>query len=247
MHFNPVEEFAIKPIIHLPELFGIDMSIPKAVIVEWIAAALIFTFFFLAARRAKLVPKGIQNFAEIAVEFVRDGIVLEMMGPHGLPWFPLIATLFFFIVTSNLLGLIPGSFTATSNINVTATFAIMVFLIYHIAGVRAQGPIKYVKNLVPSGVPVFIAPFMFVIEIVSHLARPFSLAVRLFANMTAGHMVILTFLFLIINFQSFVIAPFPLGLALIMNTLELLFSFIQAFIFASLSAMYISGAVEAHH
>jgi len=241
-----LHHFHLHPIVEI-HLFGIDLSVTKAVIMMWIACGLTFAFLFLAGRKAKLVPSGFQNLIEALVEFLRTNLILETLGEKGLPWFPFIATLFFFILFCNLLGLVPGAFTATSNINVTATLAVIVFFCTQGAGVVKHGPIGYMKRFVPKGIPIFIVPIMVPIEIISQFAKPFSLAVRLFANMTAGHGVILVFLFMIIMFKSWFITAVPLLGVVIMSAFEIFVGFIQAYIFSILAAMYIAEAVEEAH
>lgn len=211
------------------------------------ACLIIFLIFFIASRRAKMIPSGLQNALEAMVDFLKIEVVFENIGPEGKTWLPFIVTLFFFILGTNLIGLIPGSFSATSNINVTATLAIIVFFSIQVQGVIKHGFFKYIKSWIPAGVPVFIGVFMFPIEFVGQIAKPFSLAIRLFANMFAGHVILGTFLFLIIEFKSYVIAPFPLALAVAMSGLEILFSFIQAYIFTILSSMYIGAAIHPEH
>lgn len=244
---DPLHHFHLHSIIHLPHIGPIDPSINIAVISMWVATALVFVLFFMASRKVSLVPKGIQNFVEVIVQFVRDDIVLTMMGKEGLPYLPFILTLFMFIWFSNLIGLVPGFFTPTSNIFVTGTLAVMVFFVTHIIGIVKHGPFKYFKGWVPHGVPKALAPALFIIEIPSAFAKPFSLAVRLFANMLAGHIALLIFLSLIIQFKSLIIAPAPVLGATIILTLELLFTSLQAYIFAMLSALYISDAVHGGH
>lgn len=245
-----LEEFELHPLIKL-NLFGIDLSINKAVLTMWAVVLVVFVSFMLArrllARRKSLIPTGIHNFLEVFIQFIKEDIILETMGKDGLPWLPFIGTLFFFILGSNLFGLIPGFFTPTSNINVTATLAVIVAVAVQGVGVSKHGLWGYIKGLVPSGVPLPMAIMMFPIEIVGQIAKPFSLAVRLFANMTAGHLALIVFLSLIIYFKSYIIAPFPLLGNMAMILLEILFSFIQAFIFTVLSAMYIGTAIQSQH
>lgn len=230
------------------KIFGIDMSINMVIITLWLAVFLAFAFIFLAGRRPKLVPGRLQSMGEYVVTFVKDGIVLETIGKEGLPWVPFLTTVFLFILFNNLLGLIPGLATPTSSIYLTATLALMVFLSVHIVGMVKHGPFKYWRAVVlPSGAPVWLA-FLFVpLELISTLAKPFSLMVRLFANMFAGHAVLLVFLGLILLYRSYLIAPFPLVLSVIVGALEIFFKFLQAYIFTILSAMYIGDAIHGGH
>ena len=241
-----LEHFELHPIVEI-HLLGIDMSITKAVIMMWIACALLLLLSVIATRRSRLIPSGLQNIMEVIINFLRNSLVVETMGKEGLPWFPFIATLFLFILTCNLLGLIPGSFTATSNINVTAALAIMVFLAVQGVGIYKHGPFKYLKGFIPSGIPLWILPIMIPIEIISQFAKPFSLAIRLFANMLAGHGVILVFLFLLLSLKSFIFALLPLTGVVVMSAFEIFVAAIQAYIFAILAALYISAAIHLEH
>jgi len=241
-----LHHFELHPIVEI-HVLGMDVSITKAVVMMWIACCLTFLFLVLGGRRAKLVPSGFQNFVEAIVDFLRSNIILATMGEAGLAWFPFIATLFFFVLFCNLLGLVPWGFTATSNINVTATLAIIVFFCTQGAGVAKHGFIGYLKKFVPKGVPLAILPIMVPIEIISQFAKPFSLAVRLFANMTAGHAVILVFLFMIIMFKSWAITAVPLIGVVVMSAFEIFVALIQAYIFSILAAMYIAEAVQEAH
>jgi len=241
-----LHHFELHPIVEI-HILGIDLSITKAVVMIWVACLLTFLLLTMAGRRTKLVPSGLQNLVEALVDFLRRNLILETIGEEGLAWFPFIATLFFFILFCNLLGLVPGAFTATSNINVTATLAVIVFLCTQAAGVSKHGLLGYFKKFVPKGIPLFVIPIMVPIEIISQFAKPFSLAVRLFANMTAGHAVILVFLFMIIMFKSWVIVAVPLIGVVIMSAFEIFVGFIQAYIFSILTAMYIAEAVQEAH
>ena len=235
---------------------GIDVSITNAVIAIWVASVLVFITMTMAGRIGRLVPKGLQNLMESLVSFSRQTLVVEILGEDGLAWFPFIATLFFFILFCNLLGLVPKMFTATSNINVTASLAVVVFLCTQGAGMLKHGIGGYCKTFVPKGMPrgplgLILIVFMVFVEFISQLARPFSLAVRLFANMTAGHLVILVFISMIFMFQGVLarifITPVSVVMAVVMMAFEIFVSVLQAFIFAILASIYISLAVHPEH
>ncbi len=243
---DPLHHFELHNIKEI-DLFGIDLSITQAVLWMWIAAGLVFIVLTFVAMTLKKYPKGLQNLVEVLVGFLRNELVINVMGEKGKPWFPLIATMFFFILSSNLLGLLPGSFTATANINVTASLAIIVFFLVQFAGIKNHGFVGYCKGFVPSGIPAWVLPIMIPIEIIGLFAKPFSLAVRLFANMMAGHMVILVFLSMIILFKSVIITPLPLIGVVIMMAFEIFVSLIQAYIFSILTASYIGGAIHMEH
>lgn len=239
------EEF--HTLVHI-KILGINMSINMMVITMWLAAILIIAFIFLARRKPKLVPSALQSIVEYAITFIRDNIVLEMMGKEGLPWVPFLTTIFLFILFNNLLGLIPGLATPSSSIYFTVTLALIIFFSVHITGIYKHGPVKYLGIVVlPRGAPIWLI-FLFVpLELISALAKPFSLTVRLFANMFAGHAVLLVFLGLILLYKSYLIAPFPLVLSVAVGLLEIFFKFLQAYIFTILSAMYIGDAIHGGH
>lgn len=238
----------LHPHVLIPLKIGnLDVSITNAVLMMWIACLLVFLTLYLAGRAGRLVPRGLQNLMESMVDYLRTNLIYETIGEKGMAWFPFIATLFFFILYCNLLGLIPKGFTATSNINVTASLAIVVFLCTQGAGIYKHGLLGYLRKFVPKGIPLWIIPLMVPIEIISQFAKPFSLAVRLFANMTAGHLVILVFLSMIIMFKSVIITPLPLAMAVVMMAFEIFVALIQAFIFSILASMYIAEAIHEEH
>lgn len=247
----------LQPHVIIPLKIGsIDISITNAVVSIWIASALVFLTLTLAGRIGRLIPRGLQNLMETLVSFARQSLILEVLGEEGMSWFPFIATLFFFILYCNLLGLVPKMFTATSNINVTASLAAVVFICTQGAGIVRHGLVGYGKTFIPKGMPrgimgKVLIGFMIIVEIISQLARPFSLAVRLFANMTAGHMVILVFISMIFMFQGFIakvfVTPMSVVMAVIMMAFEIFVSLLQAFIFAILASIYISLAVHPEH
>ena len=173
--------------------------------------------------------------------------VLSSGETDGRRFTPILATFFFFILTCNLMGMIPLFTTPTGNINVTAAMAIITFLTGQIMGIRNNGLVKHVKSLVPSGVPVMLIPLMFIIEIMGLLAKHFALIVRLFANMIAGHIVFFAFLGLIMIFKSVWISPLSVGFGVFVDLLEILVSFIQAYVFTILSALFIGMSVHPEH
>ena len=237
--------------VHLPHLhlFGLDLSITKHVVMIWLAAVLVsFTFIWMSRKRKKEdVPSGFANLLETIVIFVRDDIVYENFGETGKKFVPFFLTTFFFILTCNLLGMVPTAATTTSNISVTGALACISLITIVLSGSIANGPIKYLKSLIPSGVPILLMPLMAVIELMGLFAKPFALAVRLFANMTAGHAVILGILGLVIQFKSYIIAPFPILMVIGISLLEIFVAFLQAYIFTFLTAIFVSSAVHPHH
>lgn len=243
---DPLHHFELHPIVEI-KLGGLDLSITQPVLWMMIATVLTFGLMTFVAATLKRYPKGLQNLVEAIVHFLRKELVINVIGEEGKGWFPFVGTLFLFILSCNLLGLIPGSFTATSNINVTAGLAILVFFLVQGAGIKKYGFVGYFRAFIPKGIPSWILPIMLPIEFISLFAKPFSLAVRLFANMMAGHMVILVFLSMIILFKSVIITPLPVIGVVIMYAFEIFVALIQAYIFAVLTASYLSDALHMEH
>ncbi len=237
--------------IYLPqiELFGIDISITRHVVVMWFGAILLALIFFNVAKSYKksLVPKGSTNFWEVFIIFVRDEIAKPTIGKGYEGFLPYLLTAFFFILFGNFLGLIPFSATFTSNIAVTSVLAIFSFLVVQIGGIRHNGFFGYFKGLIPHGVPVFLLPIMLVVEVLGLFTKPFALAIRLFANLTAGHIVIYALISLIFVMQSYFISPVSIGMALFIYGLEILVALLQAYIFTMLSSLFIGMAVHQEH
>jgi F-type H+-transporting ATPase subunit a len=239
--------------------FSIDMSPTKHVVMLLIAAILCLVTLLIAARaqgrqqQAGKAPKGFANGIEALVLYLRQEVVMPNVGPHGDKYVPFILTLFFFILFANLLGLIPYGATATGNISVTATLAILAFISIEIAGMRTLGPIGYMKTIVywPSDQPLVmklaLTPLMTPIELAGKFTKPIALAIRLFANMTAGHIVVLALLGLIFSFGSYFIAPAPFLAALGIMLLEIFIGFLQAFVFALLTSVFIGLIREGAH
>jgi F-type H+-transporting ATPase subunit a len=239
---NPLHPFELHNLVPI-SLGGLDISINKAVIMMWVVVALVAVLMIKASSSRKLVPSKLQNVAEMVAEFIRT-IILDTMGHQGMKFFPLVATLFLFILFCNLIGLIPGSYTVTSQIAVTAAFAVAVYGLSVVLGFVLHG-VKFLGILVPPGTPGWLLPLMIPIELISQLARPISLAVRLFANMTAGH-VILGVLFGLAISGGLLIGWLPFVFTIAMNGLELGIAFIQAYIFTVLSCVYLGDAITLH-
>jgi F-type H+-transporting ATPase subunit a len=237
--------------IYLPhlQLLGLDISITRHVVFLWVVAALLIITFLIASRSYKksIIPHGLTNLIETIIIFVRDEIVKPSIG-HGYEKFlPYLLTAFFFILFSNLIGLIPWTATVTSNIAVTATLAALTFITTQIGGIIHHGPIGYFKGLIPPGMPAALLPLIVLVEVFGLFTKPFALCIRLFANMTAGHVVILSLIGLIFIMKTFFIAPVSIGFALFIYFLELLVALIQAYIFTMLSSLFIGMAVHQDH
>ncbi len=227
------------------ELFGIDLSITKHVVFLWLAAViLVMTLSFIARKNLKnKVPRGLGNLVEVFVVFVRDEIVIPNMGKGGVKYLPYLLTNFFFILLMNLLGLIPYGASATGNISVTAGLAIIAFLMIQISAIRAQGLGHYLAHLT-GGVHWTLWPIMIPIEVLGLFTKPFALCIRLFANMTGGHIVILALIGLIFIFKSFMVAPVSVAFALGIYMLELFVSFLQAYIFTMLTSLFMGLGMQ---
>ncbi|MCC9168448.1 F0F1 ATP synthase subunit A [Pontibacter harenae] len=224
-----------------------DLSITKNVASMFISVLLLFGIFFTIAGRYKKnpgkAPSGIQSFFEPIIIFVRDDIAKANIGPKYERYMPFLLTVFFFIWFNNLLGLMPGGANLTGNIAVTLVLASLTLLITVFSGNK-----NYWKHIFATpGVPGWLAPIMIPVELIGILTKPFSLMVRLFANITAGHIIILSLFSLIFIFQSVAVGPLSVAFATFMNFLELFVALLQAYIFTLLSAMYFGGAVEEHH
>jgi F-type H+-transporting ATPase subunit a len=245
------------PISHVtewPTLFGGDgpLAVNKVIILMWLSAAIAFTVMYLGGRKQALVPTGLQTVAESTVGFIEDGIVLETIGPDGLKYTPYLLTLFTFIFVCNIWEIVPGvQMPVNARIALPAFMAILVWLAYHYIGIKTQGPIKYLKSAtIPPGVPKAILPLVFLIELMGILVtRPLSLAVRLFANMIAGHLLLVTFAVLCqALFEATVVgAVAPFALLVFLSVFEILVAVLQAYIFTILAAVYIGGAMHPEH
>ncbi len=237
--------------VYLPhlQLFGLDISVTRHVVFMWLGAILLFIVMTRIAKayKSSVIPKGFTNFWEVFILFVRDEIARPTIGKGFEKFLPYLLTVFFFILFGNFLGLIPFSATFTSNISVTATMAIFTFLVFVFGGVRSNGVFGYFKGLIPHGVPIFLLPIMAVVELLGLFTKPFALAIRLFANMTAGHIVIYALISLIFVMQSIGWAGLAIPLALFIYMLEILVALIQAYIFTMLSSLFIGMAVHQDH
>jgi F-type H+-transporting ATPase subunit a len=227
----------------------------KVAAIYCFAAAATLLLFLVAGAKKQMVPRGIQNIAESSVDFVRNQIIMQTIGPDGMVYLPLLATMFFFIFFSNITEIIPGvQFPANARMAIPFVLALMVWFIYNIVGVFKQGPFHYLRNSVwPPDVPIVIKVLLVApIEFVSvFIVRPFSLAVRLFANMLAGHLILVTFAVLcaalwVVKWYV-VILPFSFGLLVGLTAFEILVSFLQAFIFTILTAVYIGSSMHPEH
>lgn len=242
MEESPLHQFELHNWIPM-SIGGFDISINKAVVFMWVVIALASVIMVMAGSSRKLVPGKLQSLAEMMVDFIRN-MIMDTMGKDGMRFFPLVATLFVFILFSNYIGLIPGTYTVTSQIIVTAVFSCLVYGLSLVVGFWLHG-IKFLGILVPPGTPGWLLPLMIPIEIISQLARPISLAVRLFANMTAGH-VMLAVLFSLTIGGGLLIGWLPFVFTVAIYGLEFGIAFIQAYIFTILTCVYLGDAFHLH-
>ncbi len=228
-------------------ILGIDLSITKHVLMMWIAAALVVFIFRYAFREQRIIPSGVANLFEAIVVFLRDEVVLPNMGEEGRQYLPYLLTVFFFILFCNLLGLIPFAATATGNVSVTAALATMSLIMIQVGGIREHGLKHHLQNFIPHGLPVWLLPIMIPVEIMGQFTKPFALCIRLFANMTAGHIVILSFLSMIFILKSLFVSPVSVFFALFISLLELFVAFLQAYIFTMLTSLFIGMSIHPQH
>ena len=236
-------QFEIKRLIPI-DLFGVDASFTNSSLFMVIAVGLITAFLFFAMGRRQLVPGRLQSMAELSYEYIAN-MVRENLGEEGMKYFPWVFTIFMFILTLNLLGMIPHSFTVTSHIIVTFAFAAMVWIVVTIIGFWRHG-VGFLRLFVPSGVPWWLLPIIVPIELISYFIRPISHSVRLFANMMAGHTMLKVFAGFVVGLGALGgWAPFAFVVAF--TGLEVVVAFLQALIFTVLTCIYLNDALHMHH
>ncbi len=226
---------------------GFDISITKHVVMLWISAAILVAVLVPALRRPKLIPTGVTNFFESIIVWLEGEVMRPFLGDHSRRYAPYLLTAFFFILVANLLGLVPGSATATGDISVTAALALLTFIMVQVAGIKNHGFWGYWKGLIPPNLPFPVLLIMIPVEIIGLMTKHFALAIRLFANMIAGHVVIFSFLLIIFTFKSWLVGGLTLGGLLFVSLLEVLIALIQAFVFTILSAVFIGMAIHQEH
>jgi len=240
---NPMHQFEIKRFVDL-EFLGVDASFTNASLFMVIAISLITFVTIWGMRGRALVPTRMQSIAELSYEFVAN-MVRDNVGSDGQKYFPLIFSLFMFVLFCNMLGMMPYSFTVTSHIIVTFALASLVFIGVTVIGFVKHG-IGFLKFFVPSGVPKALLPLLVVIEVISYLTRPISLSVRLFANMMAGHTMLKVFGAFVVGL-GFLGGWAPLAFMVAFTGLEIMVAFLQAYVFAILTCIYLNDALHMHH
>lgn len=243
---SPLEQFEIHTIIPI-QIGGADLSFTNSALWMVTATSVAIAFLALSMRRPALIPGRWQALAELSYEFIAN-MIRDNIGDEGRQYFPLIFSLFIFILFGNLLGLIPFSFTFTSHLAVTAALAVFVIVGVTMIGIVKHG-LHYFSFFVPQGVPALMLPLMIPIEIISYLSRPLSLSIRLFANMMAGHTMIKVFASFVfslgaVSFGIGGLAPLAMNVALV--GFEVLVAFLQAYVFTVLTCLYLNDALHLH-
>ncbi|MDR6431322.1 F0F1 ATP synthase subunit A [Brucella pseudogrignonensis] len=247
---GPIEQFAIKPIVELGTLGGQQIAFTNSALYMLLTVTIAAGFLFIASRRSKVVPGRLQSSAEMLYEFVSQTI-RENAGQHGMKFFPLVFSLFMFILAANLIGMFPYAFTVTSQLIVTFALAMLVFLTVTIYGLFKHG-FKFFRLFMPAGVPAILAPIIVPIELMSYISRPISHSVRLFAVMLAGHITLKVFAGFVVGLGSLgtmglLSSILPLAMTVALTALELLMAVIQAYVFTMLSCMYLNDALHPSH
>jgi F-type H+-transporting ATPase subunit a len=247
---DPIHQFEIHPIVKLGEIGGHEIAFTNSSLYMAITVVGIAALLVGASSSRALVPGRMQSVAELSYEFVANTIQTTA-GKEGMKFFPLVFTLFMFILVSNIIGLIPYTFTVTSHIIITASLALLVFLTVIVYGLYKHG-LKFFGLFVPSGIPIYILPLIVFIEVLSFLSRPISHSVRLFANMLAGHITLKVFASFVtllggLGIAGIVGATLPLLLVVALTALELLVAFLQAYVFTILTCIYLNDAIHPGH
>ena len=244
MASNPMQQFTVQRIGPEINIAGVDLSFTNASLFMVISATVIILFLFLGSKEKKIIPNKLQLIAEMSYTFVAK-MISDTAGSKARPYFPFIFSLFMFVLFCNMVGMLPYSFTVTSHIIVTFVLAAFIFIGVTIIGFIKHG-FGYLKLFVPSGVPAVLLPLIVVIEIISYLSRPISLSVRLFANMMAGHTMMKVFGGFVVSL-GIVGGWLPLSFSVALTGLEILVAFLQAYVFAILTCIYLNDALNLHH
>ena len=239
---SPVEQFELKPLIPI-EIGGVDLSFTNSALFMTAAVVLAGVFLTHSMRGRHLVPNRWQSMAELSYEFIAN-MVREQVGSDGRPYFPFIFALFMFILFGNLLGMVPYAYTFTSQIIVTFAMAMAVFIGVTVIAIVKHG-VHFLGFFFPAGAPIYMAPLLIPIEILSYLSRPISLSVRLFANMMAGHTMMKVFGGFVVALGVFGVAPMLVLIAL--TGFEILVAVLQAYVFTILTCIYLRDALHLHH
>jgi len=244
MALNPMHQFEVFRIGPEIKLGTVNLSFTNASLFMLISALSILFLLFIGSKKKLLIPTKVQLISEMSYSFVAK-MINETAGANAKNFFPFIFTLFMFVLFCNMVGMLPYSFTVTSHIIVTFVLAALIFVGVTIIGFVKHG-IKYLELFVPKGVPMLLLPLIIIIEIISYLSRPVSLSVRLFANMMAGHTMLKVFGGFVISL-GLLGGWLPLGFSVALTGLEVLVAFLQAYVFAILTCIYLNDALNLHH
>ncbi len=247
---DPVHQFAVNNIFDFGTIGGFHFTFTNSALFMVLTVALIAAFLLLATSSRAVVPGRLQALAEMSYEFVAN-MLRDAAGREGMKFFPLVFSLFMFVLFANLLGMVPYFFTVTSHIIVTFALALLVILTVIVYGFYKNG-LKFLKLFVPEGVPGYLIPLVGLIEVISFLSRPISLSVRLFANMLAGHITLKVFAGFVFSLGTMGVvgmggAVLPFLMAIALTALEFLVAFLQAYVFAVLTCMYLNDALHPSH
>ncbi len=247
---DPIHQFQIQDLAGPFHLGGYEISFTNSALFMGLTVATITGLLMLAARKGELVPSRLQSVGEMWYGMI-DNMVNNVLGKDGKPFFPLVFSLFSFVLIANMLGMFPYFFTVTSHVIVTVAMALFVVGLVVVVGIYKHG-LGWFKLFVPSGVPIAILPFISLIEIISFLSRPISLGLRLFGNMLAGHIVLKVFAGFVVSLGAagglgILGAIAPMAMAVALTALEFLVAFLQAFVFAILTCVYLNDALHTHH
>jgi F-type H+-transporting ATPase subunit a len=247
---DPIHQFQITKLFTIAKIGSVEIALTNSAIYMMIAVTVICGFLIISTRKRALVPGRVQAVAEMLYEFVAD-MLRGTAGPEARQFFPLVFTLFSFILVANVMGLIPYGFTVTSHIIITAALALLVFFTVIIAGFWQHG-VHFLRVFVPSGIPIYILPLVTAIEVMSFLTRPLSHSVRLFANMLAGHITLKVFAGFVTmlgaaGLLGWLGATLPMALTIALTALELLVAVLQAYVFAILTCIYLNDALHPGH
>ena len=244
MASNPMQQFTVQRIGPEIKIANIDLSFTNSSLFMVISATMIILFLFLGSKEKKIIPNKLQLIAEMFYTFVAK-MISDTAGSKAKPYFPFIFSLFMFVLFCNMVGMLPYSFTVTSHIIVTLILALFIFIAVTIIGFMKHG-FKYLSIFVPNGVPAVLLPLITIIEIISYLSRPVSLSVRLFANMMAGHTMLKVFGGFVVSL-GILGGWLPLSFSVALTGLEILVAFLQAYVFAILTCIYLNDALNLHH
>ncbi len=247
---DPIAQFEIKKIATLGTIGGHEIAFTNSALFMLIGVAAVSLLMIAGTSRRAVIPGRVQSVAELTYEFVAD-MLRSSAGKEGMKFFPLVFTLFTFVLFANMVGMLPGSFTTTSHIIITAALALIVFLTVLIYGFYKNGA-KFLKLFVPSGIPIYIMPLIVLIEVISFLSRPLSHSVRLFANVFAGHITLKVFASFVpmlagLGILGWFGAVLPLGMTVALTALEFLVAFLQAYVFTILTCIYLNDALHPGH